>query len=72
VTCSLLREENEDQVNAFLAASEGFLPLDAAHAAKAVGVESLGQFASKFGPGLRLSPATSNTDGFYTAIMLRS
>jgi 16S rRNA (cytosine967-C5)-methyltransferase len=72
VTCSLLREENEDQVSAFLAASEGFLPLDAAHAAKAAGVEALGQFASKFGPGLRLSPATSNTDGFYTAIMLRS
>ena len=72
VTCSLLREENEDQVSAFLSETDGFLPLDAAHAARAAGVEALGRFASRFGPGLRLSPATSGTDGFYIAIMLRA
>lgn len=72
VTCSLLRDENEDQIAAFLAAHDDFLPLEAAHLAREAGVPQLGAFASAHGAGLRLSPASSQTDGFYIAVMTRS
>lgn len=72
VTCSLFRDENEDQTSAFLASHHDFLPLDAAHLAREAGVPGLAAFASPHGAGFRLSPASSQTDGFYIAVMTRS
>lgn len=72
ITCSLLREENEDRMNAFMAAHADFLPLEAAHLARQAGVEALADAASPFGPGLRLTPLRHGTDGFYVCVMLRS
>jgi len=72
VTCSVLRAENEDRVAEFLAAHEDFLPLDAAQMARAAGLPDLARFASTSGAGLRLSPLTSATDGFYVAGLLRA
>ncbi len=56
-TCSLLPEENEDQVARFLAAHEEFelLPINT-------------EFA---GDMMRLSPHQHQTDGFFTAVMVR-
>ena len=71
VTCSLLRCENEDRVSEFLETHADFLPVDAAHLARAAGLEALEPFASKLGAGLRLSPASSATDGFYIAALSR-
>jgi 16S rRNA (cytosine967-C5)-methyltransferase len=71
VTCSVLKAENEDRVAAFLSAHADFLPIDMAHAARKAGVEPLAERVSKLGPGLRMSPATTGTDGFYVALMLR-
>ena len=42
VTCSLLKAENEDRVAAFLEAHADFLPLDAAHWARACGLDGAG------------------------------
>jgi 16S rRNA (cytosine967-C5)-methyltransferase len=70
-TCSLLREENEDRVAAFLEAHADFLPRDAAHMARAAGLPDLASRASPFGPGLRLSPRQTGTDGFYVASLAR-
>jgi len=60
-TCSLLPEENEDRVAAFLARNPAFRPLAAASV-----------WAGKM-PGLardfRASPATTGTDGFYCALL---
>lgn len=59
-TCSLLPDENENQVEAFLAAHPEFTaaPLD----------ESL-----KLGsPYMRLTPHRHNTDGFFAAVMIKS
>ena len=66
-TCSLLREENEAQAEAFLAAHPDFALLPAARAwAETIGGES---------PGgddyLRLTPARHGTDGFFVAIFER-
>jgi 16S rRNA (cytosine967-C5)-methyltransferase len=71
ITCSLLRVEDEDRIDAFLAAHADFLPLDAAHIARRANLPELAQFASPHGAGLRLSPRTSGTDGFYVALLLK-
>ena len=71
VTCSVLRAENEDRVAAFLAAHDDFLPVDAAAQARSAGLAPLVERASPFGPGFRLSPRTTGTDGFYVATLAR-
>ena len=71
-TCSLLKAENEDRIAAFLAAHSDFLPLEAARWANVCKLPALGEFASKLGAGLRLSPLRSGTDGFYVAALTRT
>ena len=71
VTCSVLLDENENQIAAFLAAHEAFAPLPAAETAQAAGLPDLARFASSHGAGLRFSPATSGTDGFYVCVLTR-
>ena len=71
-TCSVLREENEDRIAAFLDARADFLPIGAAHLARSAGLPGLAAQASKFGAGLRLSPLQTATDGFYIAALARS
>jgi len=63
VTCSLLREEDEDQAEAFLAGHPDFALYPAARAwAEAIGGESpAGE------DYLRLTPARHGTDGFFVA-----
>lgn len=72
VTCSLLREENEDRVAAFLENHPDFAPIEPAELAQAAGLPELARFASRFGPGLRLSPLASGTDGFFIAGLRRA
>jgi 16S rRNA (cytosine967-C5)-methyltransferase len=71
VTCSLLRDENEEQAAAFLAANPEFGALSGAEAAEKAGLPELARFSSPHGAGLRFSPATSGTDGFYVCVMRR-
>ena len=71
VTCSVLLDENENQIAAFLAAHEAFAPLPAAETAQAAGLPDLARFASSHSAGLRFSPATSGTDGFYVCVLTR-
>jgi len=58
-TCSLLNDENEAQVEAFLARYPTYrqLPVEAPEALR--------------GPHLRLSPRSHNTDGFFAAVLER-
>ncbi|HEY0647430.1 MAG TPA: MFS transporter, partial [Phenylobacterium sp.] len=62
VTCSVLPEEDEDRVEAFLARHPGFARKPAAATAE------LEPFLTPAGD-LRLTPRTSNTDGFYVAVL---
>jgi 16S rRNA (cytosine967-C5)-methyltransferase len=71
VTCSLLREENEDRIGAFLENHADFVAIGALDLAEAAGLPTLAGFASRLGPGLRLSPSTSGTDGFFIAGLRR-
>ncbi|NQV82283.1 MAG: RsmB/NOP family class I SAM-dependent RNA methyltransferase [Rhodospirillales bacterium] len=64
-TCSLLQEENERQLAWFLERHADFqaLPIDA------VWAETVGGPPPPSGPCLRLSPASTGTDGFFCAVM---
>jgi len=73
VTCSILPEENTDQVAAFLAANPEFhaLTAGAALAAAEVGA-GLANAALDAGNGVILSPRLTGTDGFFVAVLKRS
>jgi 16S rRNA (cytosine967-C5)-methyltransferase len=62
VTCSVLPQEDEDRVAAFLARTEGFV------AAPATTDPKLTPYLTADG-FLRLSPRTSGTDGFFVAVL---
>jgi 16S rRNA (cytosine967-C5)-methyltransferase len=66
-TCSLLMEEDEDQVAKFLAAHADFTLLPVAE----VWREAIGGDCPARGDTLRLSPARHHTDGFFVAVMQR-
>jgi 16S rRNA (cytosine967-C5)-methyltransferase len=67
VTCSLLREENEAQAEAFLAATPDFVPYPAARAwGEAIGSDAPGGERYLF-----LTPARHGTDGFFVALFER-
>ncbi len=69
-TCSLLPEEDEDQVSRFLATHPGFapVPLGAAWAGAGLVGEPPGPADA---PHLMLSPAAHGTDGFFCAVLER-
>jgi len=69
-TCSVLREEHEDRLKALIETHPGLLPLDAGHMAREAGMPELAACASPHGPGLRLSPLRSGTDGFGIAMLV--
>jgi len=71
VTCSLLREENEDRVAAFLSTHAEYKSLPVRKLLEMAQLPELDRFASPFGLGLRLTPSTSGTDGFFIAMLLR-
>ncbi len=65
-TCSILREENEDIVDAFLAAHPEFHRLDACATLQQQGI------ALDCGTDLRLLPHVHGSDGFYAAVLERT
>ncbi|MDR3409055.1 MAG: RsmB/NOP family class I SAM-dependent RNA methyltransferase [Methylovirgula sp.] len=72
VTCSLLPAENEARIAAYLARHADFSGIGAEALATAAGLPDLARFASPQGAGLRLSPLTSGTDGFFIAGLRRA
>jgi 16S rRNA (cytosine967-C5)-methyltransferase len=66
-TCSLLREEDEAQAEAFLVAAPDFALLPVARA----WAETIGGASPGGEQCLRLTPAQHGTDGFFVAIFER-
>jgi 16S rRNA (cytosine967-C5)-methyltransferase len=64
-TCSILPQENEEVLAAFLAAHEDFVQVSAAH------VLQQQQIPLDTGEALRLTPFEHDTDGFYAAVLER-
>ncbi|TPV99303.1 MAG: Ribosomal RNA small subunit methyltransferase B [Beijerinckiaceae bacterium] len=71
VTCSLLREENEDRLAAFLGAHADYRSLPVREMVEMAQLPELERFASRLGFGLRLTPLTGGTDGFFIAMLMR-
>jgi 16S rRNA (cytosine967-C5)-methyltransferase len=68
VTCSLLREEDEEQIDKFLASHADFSLLPIGDVWRA----AIGGDCPTRDPMLRLSPARHGTDGFFVAVMGRA
>ncbi len=73
-TCSFLAEEDEDRVNAFLAANAGWKQEDAAqHAGASGALTDEGTTIVQAGRGpdgsVRLTPRSAGTDGFFFAVL---
>lgn len=66
-TCSVLPEENEDRVETFLGTHSEFRPLPI----RDIWAETLNGPCPADGPVLRLSPAATETDGFFAAVFVR-
>ena len=77
VTCSILPEENEDRVAAFLEAFPAFSPVRASEAMAASGrlaegaQARLAKLEARFG-AIQLTPARTGTDGFYVCVLERA
>ncbi len=77
VTCSLLAEENEDQIAAFLGQAPEFqavsplIAIEASGLAEPEGLKMLARRITSDG-FLRLSPHSSDTDGFFVAVLQRA
>lgn len=75
ITCSLLAEENEDRIAAFLAgpAGRGYGAVDLRPRWRSLfGIDAPPlPMGVRGGPGLRLSPKATGTDGFFVAVMRR-
>ncbi len=71
VTCSLLPEENAEQIGAFLESNPAFEPLDPAARANGVLSRPIQNRLPPGKPGLLLTPARHGTDGFYIALLAR-
>src|SRR5262249_48179386 len=73
ITCSVLAEENSDQVRGFLARHPQFLAAPPAEIASALGERAFlfrrGVLMSE--EGLLMTPQRTDTDGFYVAVMRR-
>jgi 16S rRNA (cytosine967-C5)-methyltransferase len=69
-TCSLLREENEDRLAAFLGSHADYKSVPALELAGTAGMPELERFSSPLSFGLRLTPLTSGTDGFFIAMLI--
>lgn len=75
ITCSVLEEENTDQIDAFLAANPGFSVVPPQAVVEAYEQESmnvLGPAVRLLSNGLLMTPLTSGTDGFFVSVLTRS
>jgi hypothetical protein len=59
-------------IAAFLERHDDLLPIDANEQANAAGLPALAEHQSTLGPGFRLSPRATGTDGFYIATLTRT
>jgi 16S rRNA (cytosine967-C5)-methyltransferase len=72
ITCSILPEENDDALSAFMERQEGFKALPAAEMLAAASLGSLAALVHVTAYGLQMTPCKTGTDGFFVAILQRT
>jgi 16S rRNA (cytosine967-C5)-methyltransferase len=71
VTCSVLPEENDDAVGAFLERKSGFVTVAMPDLLLGAGLNSFEGAVRVTGHGLQMTPRLTGTDGFYVAGLQR-
>jgi 16S rRNA (cytosine967-C5)-methyltransferase len=73
VTCSLLAEENNDQVRGFLARHPDFIAMPGAELTRPLGERAMvfGRAALMTAEGLLMTPRRTETDGFFVSTLMR-
>ncbi|WDQ97972.1 RsmB/NOP family class I SAM-dependent RNA methyltransferase [Devosia sp. J2-20] len=71
ITCSILPEENDDQIAAFCAAHPDFTMVDPKALWQAAFASAAPAGVVTAGSGIALTPRLTNTDGFYLAALKR-
>jgi 16S rRNA (cytosine967-C5)-methyltransferase len=73
VTCSLLAEENNDQVRGFLARHPDFIAMPGAELTRPLGERAMvfGRAALMTAEGLLMTPRRTETDGFFVSALMR-
>jgi 16S rRNA (cytosine967-C5)-methyltransferase len=71
MTCSVLPDENDGAIEAFLRRGEAFKSIPPAQMAAAAGLPALALHLSPLGRGLQLTPLRTATDGFFIAMLER-
>jgi 16S rRNA (cytosine967-C5)-methyltransferase len=73
VTCSVIEEENGAQVRAFLARHDGFAIVPPTEVSQALGERAFmfGKAARMSDEGIMMTPRTTDTDGFFVALIKR-
>jgi 16S rRNA (cytosine967-C5)-methyltransferase len=73
ITCSVLQEENSDQISAFIARHNDFVPVPPTEVAAKLGQSAKGFCDSVrlFDEGLLMTPHRTGTDGFFVALLKR-
>jgi 16S rRNA (cytosine967-C5)-methyltransferase len=74
VTCSVIEEENGAQVRSFLARHDGFAIVPPAEVTQALGERAFmfGKAARMSDEGIMMTPRTTDTDGFFVALLRRA
>jgi 16S rRNA (cytosine967-C5)-methyltransferase len=72
VTCSILPDENDKQIKAFLEHNPSFSVIDAKQRAAKVLSQSVTRSDNHNKLGLLLTPARQGADGFYIALLIKS
>jgi 16S rRNA (cytosine967-C5)-methyltransferase len=73
ITCSVLQEENSDQISAFIARHDDFVVVPPLRVASKLGpsAKSFCDSAALFDEGLLMTPHRTGTDGFFVAVLKR-
>jgi 16S rRNA (cytosine967-C5)-methyltransferase len=72
ITCSILPDENADQIKAFRRRAPQFLPVAMSTVWQSVFGAPIKGYALTAGDGTMLTPATTGTDGFFIAVLERT
>jgi len=73
ITCSVLKEENSDQISAFVARHNDFAPALPSEVASKLGLSAKAfcDSSTLFDEGLLMTPHRTGTDGFFVAVLKR-
>ncbi|WP_134496784.1 RsmB/NOP family class I SAM-dependent RNA methyltransferase [Microvirga pakistanensis] len=71
ITCSILPEENDDALAAFMERHAGLRPVKVSEVLGSAGLERLETVIRPTLHGLQMTPRKTGTDGFYAAVLAR-